>query len=174
MCDSTDRPEPDQDPPGSEEPGTVRFLVDGTAGRLVRWLRLLGFDSAYADRSADYRLVHRARSEDRVLLTRRASAAALPWAEAVYLESDRLTEQLVQVAGLFPLPDHPMTRCSLCNAPLESVPKETVRDEVPPYVYATLSGFSKCPECGHVYWQGTHFSKIMSRWRSLRNMRKAG
>jgi hypothetical protein len=174
MCDSTDRLDADQDPQGSEEPRTVRFLVDGTAGRLVKWLRLLGFDSTYADRAADFHLVHRARSEGRVLLTRRASAAALPWAEAVHLESDSVDEQLVQVAALFPPPDHPMTRCSLCNALLESAPKEAVRDEVPPYVYATASGFSKCPECGHVYWQGTHFPKIMSRWKSLRKLSGSG
>jgi len=137
-------------------------------------LRLLGFDSAYAERAADYNLVHRARSEGRVLLTRRASAAALPWAEAVHLESDSLDEQLFQVAALFPPPEHPMTRCSLCNAQLEVVPKEAVRDEVPPYVYATASGFSKCPECGHVYWQGTHFPKIMRRWKSLRKLSRSG
>jgi uncharacterized protein with PIN domain len=151
-------------------PATARFLVDSTAGKLVRWLRLLGFDSAYADSAADYRLVHRARAEKRILLTRRRSVCFLPWAEAVLLESDQVTEQLVQVARRFTLPENPLSRCSLCNSLLDEVSKETVKQEVPPFVYKTASGFSRCTGCGHVYWEGTHCSRIMGLWRDLREL----
>jgi len=166
----------DQDPSGStagqapqpnQGPEEVRFLVDSTAGKLVRWLRLLGFDSTYSEQAADYRLVHRARTEGRIVLTRRRSAAALPWGNAVLLESDRLDDQLTQIARCYAMPGRPMTRCSLCNALLEDVSGESVRDIVPPFVYKTASGFSKCLGCGHVYWQGTHSSRITERWKTL-------
>jgi uncharacterized protein with PIN domain len=90
------------------------------------------------------------------------------------LESDGLDDQLVQVARRFRPPTPPLSRCSLCNTPLDSVSREDVRDAVPPFVYETAPGFSKCPGCGHVYWQGTHCSKITDRWRALRKLFASG
>ncbi len=165
MKDSTDSPRRDRDP------GTVRFLVDGTAGSLARWLRLLGFDAACSGTAADYRLVHRARAEGRVLVTRRRAAAALPWAEAVLLQSDKLDEQLRQIAAGFPPQDPPLTRCSTCNTPLEDVERESVRGHVPPYVFRTARSFSRCPRCLHIYWPGTHYREIKARWDELRRLR---
>jgi uncharacterized protein with PIN domain len=148
----------------------VRFLVDGTAGRLARWLRLLGFDTAYSGEAAGYRLVHRARAEGRVLVTRRVAASALPWAPAVFLESDSVEEQLAQLALLYRLPGRPLTRCSGCNTPLEEASRVSVRGEVPPFVYKTAPAFSRCPGCGHVFWQGTHYARIRERWEELRRL----
>lgn len=156
--------------PEDQDPAATRFLVDGTAGRLARWLRLLGFDTAYCECAADYRLAHLARVEGRVLLTRRKPASALPWAPAVLLESDSLEEQLVQVARLYPLPDKPLTRCSSCNSPLADVPRESVRGRVPPFVYETAPAFSRCSGCGHLYWPGTHHAGISERWARLREL----
>lgn len=145
-------------------------MVDGTAGRLARWLRLLGFDTAYSAVPAGYRMVHRARAEGRILVTRRRAAAELPWAPAVFLESDSLDEQLTQLARLYRLPPDPLTRCSNCNTPLKKVSKTVVRDKVPPYVYRTAPGFHACPGCGQVYWRGTHHARISARWKELRKL----
>lgn len=162
MDDSRDDTAQDQ---GS---GDVRFLVDSTAGRLARWLRLIGFDTGYSGAAADYRLVHRARAEGRILLTRRKTATLLPWAPAIHLQSDQLDEQLEQVARRFRPPDKALTRCSICNSPLEDVTRESVRHRVPRFVYNTAPAFSTCPGCGRVYWQGTHYAKIKERWSNLR------
>jgi len=156
------------DRPIDQGGGEARFLVDGTAGRLARWLRLMGFDTEFSNHAADYNMVHRARAEGRVLLTRRKSATALPWAQALHLQSDDPSEQLAQVAAQYRLPDEAMTRCSLCNTPLEEVTRESVQEEVPPYVYKTAPSFSRCPGCGHIYWQGTHYARIKERWAELR------
>lgn len=167
MRDSTDSPQRDQ---GS---AAVRFLVDSTAGRLARWLRLMGYDAAYSGAAADYRLVHRARAEGRVLLTRRKSATELPWAEALLLTSDLLDHQLEQVARSYPPPEPPLTRCSICNTPLEKASKKSVKRKVPPYVYDTVGSFSVCPGCGHVYWPGTHYARILARWMELRDLSRS-
>jgi uncharacterized protein with PIN domain len=196
MMDSKDSLPADQEPEGLSEgtgasrrgsgsaredsvrPGgdtaTVRFLVDSTAGRLARWLRLVGYDTAYSGAPADYRLVHRAMSEGRVLITRCGSAAALPWARAILLRDDRLEDQLIQVARAFPPHAPPLTRCSICNTPLEEIARESVRKRVPPYVYKTARSFSICPGCRHVYWPGTHHDRIKARWEALRRVSLAG
>ena len=48
----------------------LRLLADGMLGTLAKWLRLLGYDTAYDNVAADPELARRARSEGRVLLTR--------------------------------------------------------------------------------------------------------
>jgi uncharacterized protein with PIN domain len=156
--------------PADQESGEARFLVDGTAGRLARWLRLLGFDTAYSAEPAGYHAVHRARAEGRILLTRRRAASELPWASAVFLDSEILERQLAQLASLYRLPAKPLTRCSDCNTPLQEASRDSVQDKVPPYVFRTAPAFSVCPECGHVYWQGTHYKRIAERWRELRRL----
>lgn len=193
MIDSNDRETRDQVPGGPDRvpggPGRrvgggdreageapsvgVRFLVDSTAGRLARWLRLVGYDTAYSGAPANYRVVHRAMSEGRVLITRCRSAAALPWARAILLEDDRLEDQLIQVARAFPPQAPPLTRCSICNTPLQEVPRDSVRGKVPSYVFKTAGSFSRCPGCGHIYWPGTHYERIKARWEALRRVSRA-
>jgi len=148
----------------------VRFLVDGTARRLARWLRLMGFDAETCEGPADYNAVHRARAEGRILLSRRKSATSLPWAQALRLQSDDLEEQLRQVVRAYGVPKNPVSRCSLCNAPLQEISREEARDAVPPYVYRTAPSFSRCTGCGHTYWQGTHYARIRKRWEQLRRL----
>src|SRR5215207_8725140 len=46
------------------------FLADAMLGRLARWLRVMGFDTAYDPALTDPALVALARRDGRVLLTR--------------------------------------------------------------------------------------------------------
>ena len=36
----------------------------------------------------------------------------------------------------------------------------TVVERVPPYVRRTQSRYSECPECGRIYWAGTHWQRM--------------
>ncbi|MGD2104505.1 MAG: Mut7-C RNAse domain-containing protein, partial [Anaerolineae bacterium] len=49
-----------------------------------------------------------------------------------------------------------LSRCSVCNALLEAVPREDVADRVPPFVLNTHSEFRRCTGCDRVYWSGSH------------------
>ena len=53
-----------------------RFAADAMLGRLARWLRVLGFDTAYDSAIADPELVRMAAIEERVLLTRDRTSCA--------------------------------------------------------------------------------------------------
>lgn len=53
-----------------EQGAPPRLLADGMLGKLAKWLRLLGYDTAYENDAPDHELARRARAEGRILLTR--------------------------------------------------------------------------------------------------------
>lgn len=143
----------------SEEP--LRLLADGMLGRLARWLRLLGYDTAYEANADDLDLARRARAEGRVLLTRDRALAGRRGLRTLLIASEHLEEQVHQVRqALGPPPSPALSRCSLCNLPLMPVEPDEIADRVPPYVLQTQERFSRCPGCDRVYWAGTHVTHM--------------
>jgi len=112
-------------------------LADAMLGRLARWLRIMGFDTAYLKSAGDDEVLERARSSGRVLLTRDAGLAARAEGEGVRVlrvEGNSLEGQLAQVAAAFSLQlkEEPgFERCALCNTPLEPVEREQAEGRVP-------------------------------------------
>lgn len=137
-----------------------RFVADAMLGRLVRWLRFLGYDTIYNVSWDDAYLVRLARAEDRVLLTRDRELAMRCGAFIILLSSERVNEQLAQLQReLFINREH-SPRCPICNSPLQLVNKEEVWDKVPLYTFVNNVTFSHCPSCGRYYWPGTQWQLI--------------
>lgn len=140
-----------------------RFLADAMLGRLARWLRLLGFDTEYAERLPDGDLVRRAIEEGRWILTR---DRALPREWRVsgihVLAAEDLLEQLRDVVRSFGLSGRvrPFSRCGECNALLVPARREQVAPDLPPRILATQRDFRRCPGCGRVYWRGSHAARM--------------
>lgn len=152
-------------PPPRRERGTPRLLVDAMLGRLARWLRLMGYDTAFWRNGSDLALIEQARAEGRLIVTRDRQLAGRRGVRAILVISETLDEQLAEVrAGLAGMPE-PLwgTRCSECNGELDDLPHETARDLVPPYVWHTQLTFRRCPDCGRVYWKGTHWAGMQAR-----------
>jgi uncharacterized protein with PIN domain len=59
-------------------PSEIRFAVDRMLGRLARMLRLLGYDTYYANDTTAAQLLAMARSGERVILTRGETAVSAP------------------------------------------------------------------------------------------------
>jgi nucleoside-triphosphatase len=138
------------------------FIVDAMLGRLAKALRMLGYDAAYRADIDDPEVKMVALREGRTVLTRDHELAATTIGiEVLLVESDLVEEQLVQVVEAFGLLPSPglFSRCLVCNVPVDDVPRDDVRDRVPPYVYKTQERFVKCPECGRVYWPATHVER---------------
>lgn len=145
-----------------------RLLADGMLGTLAKWLRLLGYDTAYDNQASDPELAHRARAEGRVLLTRDQELAARSGLRTLLIESEVLEEQVEQVQdALAPPPQPPFSRCPVCNTALEPVSREEIADQVPPYVLKTQTEFHRCPGCGRIYWPGTHVDRMRRRLSEL-------
>lgn len=136
-------------------------------GSLARWLRFMGYDTEYPKAMEDRDLIAKARREDRILLTRdKELATRVPG--AVRVRSDVLEDQIREVAEALPLRVlDPLSRCSICNTPIEPVPADAVRDVVPEGVRSRHAEFWRCPTCHRVYWQGTHWDKMVARLNRL-------
>lgn len=145
----------------------MKFLCDHMLGTLAKWLRFLGYDTAYPGPVDDGELKAMAVREDRVLLTRDFELSGrVPG--AVYLESDDLDVQFVQVVHMFRLTaDGALSRCSVCNVPIEAIAKEEAKGHVPAAVFDRHREFWRCPECGRYYWPGSHFDRVLAKLREI-------
>jgi uncharacterized protein with PIN domain len=150
----------------------LKLLADGMLGTLAKWLRLLGYDTAYDNVADDHALARRARAEGRMLLTRDRELANRRGLHTLLIESEVLEEQVRQVQGaLGPPPDPALSRCAVCNTELEPVSPEDIAIRVPPYVVRTQTDFRRCPGCGRVYWPGTHVDGMRERMGESANGR---
>jgi uncharacterized protein with PIN domain len=149
-----------------------KFLIDINLGRLVIWLRILGYDTILYRGRADRNFLRKAQEDNRTVLTRRRDLAKRQFQGMLLLiESDRVEKQVEEVFGKLGLevsPDLYFSRCLRCNVLLKEVEKETIQERVPPYVFEHHSRFMTCPGCGAVYWPGTHSENIRDRIKALR------
>src|SRR5216117_4113592 len=82
----------------SEARVAMKILCDHMLGSLARWLRFMGYDTAYPEPGPDRMLIERARAEGRVLVTRdKELAGRVPG--SVPVRSDVLEEQIREVAS---------------------------------------------------------------------------
>ncbi len=126
-------------------------------GRLAKWLRLLGYDTAYENDATDDEMARRARAERRVLLTRDRELASRRGLQTLLIRSLQLEQQVAEVEeALGPPPDPSLSRCSVCNVVLEDISPDEAADRVPPYILERHAEFRYCSGCGRVYWSGSH------------------
>ncbi len=140
-----------------------RFMADAMLGRLARWLRILGFDTAWEAHIADGDLVRRALEQDRVILTRDRALPAEWRVDGVYLlEEEEPIAQLRDVAEAFQLAKRVrlFTRCSRCNTLLARASREEARASVPPRVLEAQAELLRCPGCARFYWSGSHTRRM--------------
>ncbi|WP_135663346.1 Mut7-C RNAse domain-containing protein [Halorhabdus rudnickae] len=139
-----------------------RFLLDAMLGKLATYLRMCGYDAAYAlDRGieADDRLIAIAQAESRTVVTRdRSLAASAP--DSALLESRDVHEQLRELvdAGVDLTPAGTPTRCGRCNGHLEATP---VAGSTPAYAPdPDEADIWQCEDCGQYFWKGSHWDDV--------------
>ncbi|MEO0293495.1 MAG: Mut7-C RNAse domain-containing protein [candidate division WOR-3 bacterium] len=135
-----------------------KFICDFMLGRLAKWLRLLGFDTSYYRNTNGKTIIHQSKNENRIILTR-SKALKEKYEDAILIESENLFDQLKQVIKFLKI-ESPFSRCPVCNELIKKVKKETIKEEVPPYIFEVHHDFKKCPKCNRVFWKGTHYKEI--------------
>jgi uncharacterized protein with PIN domain len=146
-------------PPGAS------FVLDGHLGRLAGYMRMLGFDVRYDRFADDTALAFVSANDGRMLLTRDVGLLKRREVEHGYwIRSHGPHDQLREVVRRFDLTRQfvPFQRCIACNGRLAGVPKDEVADLIPPYIRETKNEFSRCPDCGKIYWRGTHYTKMLA------------
>jgi len=147
-----------------------KFIVDDMLGKLAVRLRMLGFDATYYRDTADSFLLRKSREEGRILLTRDLELTKIKGANAFFVKSKKLKDQLREVINKYHLkiePQNMFSRCPVCNEPLQAIPKEKVKGNVPPAIYKIFNDFSYSPTCGKYYWKGTHYEKLQEELKDL-------
>ncbi len=141
----------------------MRFVADCMLGKLAKWLKILGFDTAYFSRIEDEDLLVFAQNESRVLLTRdNGLIEKSKNVQALFINSEKWSEQIQQVLKEFNLKGKakPNSLCIECNTVLRILPKERAKNMVTPFIYKNADIFSLCPECGRVFWKGNHHNDM--------------
>jgi len=147
--------------PAPEEP--LAFIADAHLGALARFLRMLGFDTAYEPQLADRDIRRLAREDNRIVLTRdRDLLKCRDIARGYYLRAIKPEQQLGEVAARYALPvqARPFTRCLHCNLPLAPIDKAAVAHRLPERVAALHEAFTHCAGCDRVYWPGSHYERM--------------
>jgi uncharacterized protein with PIN domain len=167
-------------------PADAPLLLDVMLGKLATYLRMCGYDAAYAlDREArstsertsgeeqrddprgfeaDDRLVEVARDEDRLLVTRDAALAER--ADGLLLTSKPVTDQLRELSEAgFALDLSEPARCANCNGELVAV---AAGDSTPEYApEAAETRVWRCSDCGQHFWKGSHWDAVGETLRDL-------
>ena len=143
-----------------------RFVLDVHLGKLASYLRMLGFDAVYGTCSNDLELIRASCEQRRTLLTRDRGLLKYSAVTHGYLvRENESRRQVAEILKRFHLAGsvQPFTRCMICNGSLVFVSKEQVLDQLPPRAAALFEEFRRCPDCGRIYWKGSHYQR-MRRW----------
>lgn len=145
------------------------FVVDRHLGKLARNLRMLGFDAETPEGD----LIAIARDERRIILTRdRRLLRHGDVTHGYWVRSTDPAEQIREVVNAFDLASQfkPFSRCLECNVDLESVSAEHLAGRVPADVLENFDSFTRCPDCERIFWQGSHFERMLGLVQSLTSL----
>jgi len=152
-----------------QAPLSLLFAADSTLGKLVKYLRLAGFDTLLDARPPDAARLNMLAAPHRIILTRSVRVKkTIGDAQVIFIRANDPSDQMLQVFTELHLQFkdlHPLTRCALCNRLLTAVPKDKAQGRVPDYTWQQHCLFKECPECKRIYWQGTHAKRWMMRVR---------
>ena len=149
------------------------FFADAMLGKLARWLRMLGYDTAYERTIDDADIVKRVMQEDRWLLTRDRYLVERKILKGRYslIHSDYVTDQLRQLQHELKVKlavnDDTRYRCAECNHPLGTITPQEAAPRVPPFVARQYTEFASCTGCARIYWPGTHWAHLRQQLRQL-------
>ena len=140
-----------------------KFVLDVHLGKLARYLRMLGFDSAYENDFSDDTIVKYSLKEKRTILTR--DLGILKRSEVThgyFIRNTNPLNQVKEVINRFQLEKN-IKKFSLCleyNGKLEQINKELILNKIPEKVKLNQKNFYMCSGCNKIYWQGTHFQNM--------------
>lgn len=147
---------------GTDPPRPVRFALDVHLRKLASLLRLAGFDAVLLTEDAEVAEV--SAGEGRVALTRDVGLLKRSIIQhGRWIRHTDPERQFVEVLERFDLLDEmrPFTRCMECNTPLVAVAAASVADRLPAETSEAFADFRRCPGCERVYWQGSHYVRLV-------------
>ena len=151
----------------------MKFLCDQMLGTLAKWLRILGFDTLYANSEIDdSEIIKVTKKEKRVLLTRDKTLIHIARREnikTIEINTTDINEQLKTVLeNIKPDKNKFLSRCLLCNTPVKEIDKNKIKNKIPEKVFKNNEEFWYCPKCNKIYWKGSHYLNMIKKINKLK------
>jgi uncharacterized protein with PIN domain len=152
-----------------------RFLCDEMLGTLCRYLRAAGYDTTFASNGAsDAELLRRCHDEGRYFLTQDTLVREHKAANGIALILPNTSlDKLAELVGAHYRLDwliHCFTRCLVDNTMLAPA-DEAATAKAPLDARKPEEQLLHCPECGRVYWRGSHYKRMRAKltaWQTAR------
>ena len=146
----------------------MKLLCDQMLGSLAKWLRILGFDTFYANKEiTDEELLNIAKIENRTIVSRDKELILRGKKQninVIEIKNTDLDDQLKLVLNLIKIDEKlVLSRCTLCNKILEKIEKSEVEGKVPRKIFDNNDEFWFCNKCKKFYWMGSHYKKITDK-----------
>jgi len=158
-------------------PYQPKFIADAHLGKLVNYLRILGFDTLYYNDYGDKYLAEKSSQENRILLTRDHGLLMRKVVKYGYfIRADKPHQQLKEVIFRYKLLKYikKSSRCPKCNHLLKRVEKKDIIDLLEPKTKKYYNKFYICPNCRQIYWKGSHLDKINNLIKEIKGEYKNG
>jgi len=141
-------------------------------GTLAKWLRIIGFDTYFADSQIDDKeLLKIAKKQDRIIITRdkeliqRCKKQKINFIQMLTTDLD---EQIKQTLKNIEIDEKLfLTRCLLCNSKVSKIDKEKILNKIPENLRENNDDFWYCKKCDKVYWMGTHTEDMLKKIKSF-------
>jgi uncharacterized protein len=155
----------------------MKILCDQMLGTLAKWLRILGFDTFYANAEmSDEDLLNIAKGENRTIFTRdkeliiRGKKKNL---NVIAIEATDLDLQLNQALKHVNIDEKSiLSRCTLCNTVLDAVEKNKVQGKVPSKIFENNEKFWFCSKCNKFYWMGSHYNEMINKIDKIKKLQQ--
>lgn len=148
----------------------TRFIADVHLGRLAKNLRLCGFDIFFDKDLPDSQIIKISLSEKRIILTRdKGLLRNKEVTHGYWIRSTNPDEQVREVIRRFDLKKSLklFTRCLECNEILKAVDVKEVASRLFPGTLQYYDEFRICPGCNRIYWNGSHYERMLKRINNL-------
>jgi uncharacterized protein with PIN domain len=148
----------------------TRFILDVHLGKLARYLRMLGFDSAYSRDRDDDEIIRLAQEQKRIILTRDIGILKQNRvSHGHWIRHHQPLDQVKEVLGALDLSRQlrPFTRCMECNEAIRPVSKDEIRGLAAPEILDRFDAFWQCRGCRKIYWKGSHYRRMLEQVKCI-------
>jgi uncharacterized protein with PIN domain len=128
-----------------------------------------GFDALYRNDYEDHEIIEVARKEKRIILTRDLGILKnSKVTHGYFIRSQNPGLQIEEVIKRFQLESRirPLCRCIDCNGNIVRVEKKAIDHMLEENTRRYFEEFFQCTGCNKIYWEGSHFEKMMDRFKT--------
>ncbi len=151
------------------------FVCDVHLRKLVKYLRLFGFDVLYNQQWDDTDLAQIAAEQKRILLTRDRQLLMRKIVDRGLIVRNILPQkQIVEILNRLDLWDMvtPFSRCIMCNDHVRQLlindPSfDNEKKKIPAGVLQWCTVYYKCLGCGRIYWEGSHYERLTKKIETI-------